>query len=328
VLVLAALLTTVGVAGATSKDQGRRLAGPFCIGKTTVSPLKVKNVFGQTVTVPRAGIVRSIGIGMKCNANENRRFGVPVKGGAGPAGESGPIGPQGPAGATGATGAKGDTGATGAQGPAGAQGAKGDTGEAGAEGAKGDTGADGAQGPAGAKGDKGDTGAAGAQGPAGAKGDKGDTGLTGAQGPAGAKGDKGDTGLTGAQGPAGAKGDKGDTGAAGAQGPAGPAGPTGPQGPAGANGLNGVITVAGGSASGDKQFTVSCPSAGDAKPGGGTYATDYFAISGGYNILGSVTASFRSDASGDPTGSTSWTVIQTSGKDLSGTVYVYCAPSS
>jgi hypothetical protein len=134
--------------------------------------------------------------------------------------------------------------------------------------------------------------------------------------------------LTGAQGPAGAKGDKGDTGAAGAQGPAGPAGPTGPQGPAGANGLNGVITVAGGSASGDKQFTVSCPSAGDAKPGGGTYATDYFAISGGYNILGSVTASFRSDASGDPTGSTSWTVIQTSGKDLSGTVYVYCAPSS
>jgi hypothetical protein len=292
VLVLAALLTTVGVAGATSKDQGRRLAGPFCIGKTTVSPLKVKNVFGQTVTVPRAGIVRSIGIGMKCNANENRRFGVPVKGGAGPAGESGPIGPQGPAGATGATGAKGDTGATGAQGPAGAQGAKGDTGEAGAEGAKGDTGADGAQGPAGAKGDKGDTGAA------------------------------------GAQGPAGAKGDKGDTGAAGAQGPAGPAGPTGPQGPAGANGLNGVITVAGGSASGDKQFTVSCPSAGDAKPGGGTYATDYFAISGGYNILGSVTASFRSDASGDPTGSTSWTVIQTSGKDLSGTVYVYCAPSS
>ena len=93
-------------------------------------------------------------------------------------------------------------------------------------------------------------------------------------------------------------------------------------------GLNGVITVAGGSASGDKQFTVSCPKAGDSKPGGGTYATDYFAISGGYNILGSVTASFRSNASGDPTGSTSWTVIQTSGKDLSGTVYVYCAPSS
>src|SRR5512146_3021042 len=142
VLVLAALLTTVGVAGATSKDQGRRLAGPFCIGKTTVSPLKVKNIFGQTVTVARAGIVRSIGVGMKCNANENRRFGVPVKGGAGPQGDPGPIGPQGPAGATGATGAKGDTGS---------QGLKGDTGE---------------------KGDKGDQGL---------KGDKGDQGIQGLQ---------------------------------------------------------------------------------------------------------------------------------------------------
>src|SRR3954451_7729914 len=121
VLVLAALLTTVGVAGATSKDQGRRLAGPFCIGKTSVSPLKLKNIFGQTVTVPRAGIVRSIGIGMKCNANENRRFGVPVKGGAGPAGEAGPIGPQG---AAGPAGAKGDTGSAGATGQAGAQGPK------------------------------------------------------------------------------------------------------------------------------------------------------------------------------------------------------------
>src|SRR5262249_2353422 len=40
VLVLAALLTSVGVAGAQSSDQGRRLAGPFCIAKTTVSPLR------------------------------------------------------------------------------------------------------------------------------------------------------------------------------------------------------------------------------------------------------------------------------------------------
>src|SRR6185369_3058757 len=82
-LVLAALLTSVGVAGAQSSDQGRRLAGPCCIGKTTVSPLRLKNIFGQTVTVPRAGIVRSIGVGQKCNANENRRLGVPVSGGAG-----------------------------------------------------------------------------------------------------------------------------------------------------------------------------------------------------------------------------------------------------
>src|SRR5512146_1695768 len=161
VLVLAALLTTVGVAGATSKDQGRRLAGPFCIGKTTVSPLKVKNIFGQTVTVPRAGIVRSIGVGMKCNANENRRFGVPVKGGAGPQGDAGPIGPQGPAGPAGAkgdTGATGQTGETGPQGPAGADGAQGPKGDTGEKGATGETGPQGPAGADGAQGPKGDTG--------------------------------------------------------------------------------------------------------------------------------------------------------------------------
>jgi hypothetical protein len=75
------------------------------------------------------------------------------------------------------------------------------------------------------------------------------------------------------------------------------------------------VTVAGGETSGDKQFTVNCPA-------------NYIALSGGYNILGSVTASFRSDSTGDPTGNTSWTVIQTSGKDLSGTVYVYCLATS
>ena len=64
-----------------------------------------------------------------------------------------------------------------------------------------------------------------------------------------------------------------------------------------------MITVAGGTASGDKQFTVTCPKAGDAKPGGGTYATDYFALSGGYNIQGSIKASYRSSSTGDPTGS-------------------------
>src|SRR5438874_12221560 len=150
VLVIAVLLTSVGVAGAQSNDQGRRLAGPFCIGKTTVSPLRLKNIYGQTVTVPRAGIVRSIGITQKCNANENRRLGVPTAGSGGAKGDSGPIGPQGSAGPA---GAKGDTGATGAQGPAGA---KGETGATGAEGA---TGADGAQGLTG------DAGATGAQGP-------------------------------------------------------------------------------------------------------------------------------------------------------------------
>jgi hypothetical protein len=35
-----------------------------------------------------------------------------------------------------------------------------------------------------------------------------------------------------------------------------------------------------------------------------------------------------SDGAGDPTGHTGWTIIQTSGNDLSGTVYVYCAVSA
>ena len=53
------------------------------------------------------------------------------------------------------------------------------------------------------------------------------------------------------------------------------------------------------------------------------------AVSGGFNIQGSVTASFRSSPTGNPMGTTAWTVIQTSGNDLSGTVYVYClAPAA
>jgi len=307
-LVIAALVTSVGVAGAGMKDQGRRLAGPFCIAKTSVSPLQVKNIFGQMVTVPRAGTVRSIGVGQKCNANENRRFGVGVSGGAGPQGQAGPIGPAGPQGPAGPAGTKGETGATGAAGEKGATGATGQTGATGETGAKGDTGETGAVGPQGPAGE------------AGAAGPKGDTGATGAAGPAGPAGPKGDTGAAGPAGPAGAKGDKGDTGATGPAGPAGPAGPqgaTGPQGPAGTAGLNGstIITVAGGIASGDKQFTVSCPS-GD------------FALSGGFDIQGSVTASYRSSSTGNPTGTTSWTIRQSSGASLSGTVYVYCVVSS
>ena len=42
-----------------------------------------------------------------------------------------------------------------------------------------------------------------------------------------------------------------------------------------------------------------------------------------------MTASFRSSPTGNPMGTTAWTVIQTSGNDLSGTVYVYClAPAA
>ncbi len=85
------------------------------------------------------------------------------------------------------------------------------------------------------------------------------------------------------------------------------------------------MTVAGGTETGDKQFTVNCPlNLSTPNP------TDRLeAVSGGYNILGSVTASFRSDSTGNPTGGTSWTIVQTSGKDLSGTAYVYClAPAT
>jgi hypothetical protein len=108
----------------------------------------------------------------------------------------------------------------------------------------------------------------------------------------------------------GPQGQQGVQGPAGSRGATGPAGPKGATGPAGLDG-SAIVTVAGGTASGDKQFTVSCPAG-------------YIALSGGFKIQGSVTASYRSNASGDPTGSTAWTIIQSSGAALSGTVYVYC----
>lgn len=132
VFIALAALILIPTALSSSTDQGRRLAGPFCIGKTTVSPLQVKNVFGQTVTVPRAGIVRSISIGQKCNDNENRRFGQPdndVDSVAGPQGPKGDTGARGPKGDTGEQGPKGDTGEQGPQGETGPQGPKGDPGE-------------------------------------------------------------------------------------------------------------------------------------------------------------------------------------------------------
>ena len=52
------------------------------------------------------------------------------------------------------------------------------------------------------------------------------------------------------------------------------------------------------------------------------------AVSGGFDIQGSVTADYMSDSAGKPAiGNvigTSWTVVQSSGAALSGTVYVYC----
>ena len=134
VVAISAAQTTRGV----NHDKGRRLSGPFCVGK----PNAGKN----------AGVVRSIAKTQKCRSYELRKYGVAV-----PDDDNTGVA-AGLAGATGPAGAKGDTGA------AGPQGAKGDTGATGPAGAKGDTGATGAPGP------KGDTGATGPRGPAGPAG--------------------------------------------------------------------------------------------------------------------------------------------------------------
>jgi len=93
-------------------------------------------------------------------------------------------------------------------------------------------------------------------------------------------------------------------------------GPAGPKGDKGDPGLSGsaIVTADSSHSSGAKQFTVDCPA-------------NYVALSGGFNIQGSVTASYRSDHNGDASGNTSWTIIQSSGASLSGTVYAYCVAS-
>jgi len=178
-LVLAALVVA-GVAGATSSDQGRRLAGPFCVGKRYLQPIGART---QLQAILRAGVVRSVAVGQPCRPWEIRKLGLAVPripGPAGPKGDQGDKGNTGATGATGTTGVKGDTGATGAPGP------KGDTGL---------TGATGATGPAGAIGPMGPSGATGAVGPKGDKGDKGDTGLPGPKGDTGSQGPPGPPGV-------------------------------------------------------------------------------------------------------------------------------------
>ncbi len=109
-IALAAFLVITGIGMAYGKDQGRRLAGPFCVGKPNA---------GQN-----AGVVRSIAAVQACRSYEIRKLGLAVPhpevgGGTGKAGADGS------AGASGEKGEKGDTGATG---PAGPKGDKGDTG--------------------------------------------------------------------------------------------------------------------------------------------------------------------------------------------------------
>ena len=170
------------------------------------------------------------------------------------------------------------------------------------------------RGQRGTPGPRGPIGPQGPAGPAGQQGANGARGLTGANGAPGAKGDQG---IQGIQGPPGAQGPKGDRGATGTAGHDGAPGPTGPRGATGTAGINGstIIAVEADGVSGQKTTTVNCP-AGD------------FALSGGFSAQGSVTESYRSNSSGNPTGNTSWTVTQSSGNTDSLKVYVYCVAGS
>lgn len=142
-LIVLALVIVASATGASS-DQGRRLAGPFCVGKANLTPFYVK----ATGWVSRAGVVRSVSVNEQCQSTEVRKFGVAVSDidSNAPTAPSakGEKGDKGDTGATGATGAKGDTGTQGATGATGPAGPKGDTGATGAQGPKGDTGAAGA----------------------------------------------------------------------------------------------------------------------------------------------------------------------------------------
>ena len=207
------LLIIAGTSGAATNDQGRRLAGPFCVGKAGLRNLEANRngLVSRTRTterfgILRAGVVRSIALKQKCRPWENRRLGLQVRGPAGPPGDRGPAGPpgeRGPAGSSGSSGPAGPAGATGAKGDVGPQGLKGDRGERGERGPRGE-GCDPrgddknknhdnnhqncGRGPKGDKGDTGPRGPAGPVGPAGPKGDKGEVGE---------KGEKGDRGLPG-----------------------------------------------------------------------------------------------------------------------------------
>lgn len=182
------LAVTAGGAPQVQDDQGRRLAGPFCVGKRFLKPLdgtRATNSPVFKISILRAGVVRSVARTQPCRAWEDRKLGLAWPQIPGPAGPAGAQGPQ---------GLKGDTGAQGLQGIPGAvaaKGDKGDTGATGATGAKGDTGATGPQGP------KGDTGPPGTGNCEchGTPGPKGDPGPPGPQGPKGYPGKDGKDGL-------------------------------------------------------------------------------------------------------------------------------------
>ena len=140
---VAAVVIVGSVSAATGpNDQGRRLAGPFCVNNSD-------------------GTVHSVAKGAKCKPGQSARAGwpvpcktvtvnkvptnpcLPVKGARGAGGAAGAAGATGAAGSQGATGAQGASGATGATGATGASGHSGEQGAQGPQGAKGDTGGDG-----------------------------------------------------------------------------------------------------------------------------------------------------------------------------------------
>lgn len=162
-IAVAAALTAslVGFSTAATGDQGRRLTGPICVGKSNLAPVTGKTIFGQDVTVPRAGQVRSVSVREVCRDDEVRRLGValPI--------QPGTPGAPGTPGNNGSNGAKGDKGNTGSAGSTGA------TGQAGQTGAAGETGTPGTPGVAGPTGATGATGEAGTPGTPGADGEDG-----------------------------------------------------------------------------------------------------------------------------------------------------------
>lgn len=121
------LLITVGIAGAASNDQGRRLTGPFCVGKSNLKTLGSTKDSRRAIL--RAGVVRSVAATRPCRPWENRKFGLPVSGTPGPAGPPGPKGDPGPPGpAGGSLGLIGPAGPKGDRGPAGPAGQNGQDG--------------------------------------------------------------------------------------------------------------------------------------------------------------------------------------------------------
>ena len=300
---VALLVLATGATAAGSKKDQTRYVDRLCVwveqGGTPDTAWDLKAVKAYTATR------KTCIVGKRGKPGKNGKAGRAVRGAAGAVG---PVGATGSQGVAGAVGAKGDTGRHGAQGSrAGSarvtrasrvtRGSRVHHGPAGSHGHSWCSGPPGHRWPRRRGGAKGDTGATGAQG---------DAGANGTNGPNGAAGPEGADGPTGPMGPAGPKGDTGTdwcyrTAGAwarrvtlacwsrGLQGPAGPAGPAGPEGPPVQQVSDGwsIITVAGEQRRGSRD---SSPS---------TARPNYAAISGGFNIQGSVTASFARTRPGD-----------------------------